>query len=150
MFAASKCPSCGKVHGLELPSKTTICRFCGKRYDPNKGSILGSFRDDVSLRSYLQFRSSPLENATGPTMGVPENDTKDSPVKSGKHSKRWIAEKVLEVIEGEGAEMDTIIESLGHLDIPRESVEACVHDLNLSGSIYLNRKGAYIKVQIRP
>lgn len=58
MFAISRCPFCGRLHGLELPAGSTTCRLCNRRYDPSKGSVVRTFSTDTEMRAFLQGAAS--------------------------------------------------------------------------------------------
>jgi hypothetical protein len=146
MFAVSRCPSCRRLHGLELPLTTTTCRLCGKRYTPSSISALKTFSTDAEMRAFLQGAASIEGGSETPIIDEDApNRTNISPSESRPGRSRVMKMVLLELRGGPRSWAD--LSHISQEGAGPEMLEECLVSLMEQGSIYQMTDGRYSLVE---
>lgn len=146
MFAVSRCPSCRRLHGLELPARTTTCRLCGKRYDPSKGAVIRTFPTDVEMRGFLQGAACIDGGSDQPVIDLEGIRSTRSAISGSKPGRGRILKLVLSELKA-GPKSFSDLTPIANEGNDPEMLEECLASLMEQGIVFRGRDGRYSLVE---
>jgi hypothetical protein len=142
MYAVSRCSSCGRVHGLEVPVSKTTCRWCGKRYDPSKGSIVRTFQDALQMRAFIQGIQSVEGGSDSPIAEDPVEQKVPTPPSASRPGRSRVIRLIRKELSIGPRKFSEILSAMDEGTSP-DLVEECLVAMQESGEAFRNKEGAY-------
>lgn len=145
LYAISRCAHCGKLHGLQLPAATTVCRYCDRRYRVISSSLVMSFdRCDhmmECLRNLSSMKDQTLSNDNSHVIHKVEITVDNNTQNRMKTTsidieiRKWLTESP--------HSHEDLLEKVKVNNIDQDRFEKILSHLLYSGLIYINRNGLY-------
>lgn len=147
-YGVSRCKHCGMLHGLELPVKTTVCRYCSKRYPINRSTFLISFDTHDDMRKYLYDHNhhKDMSNATSYKTEMENlvNEMRINVFKGSKTAKRPKLERSIVIwLRESPVSYEEMLTRIIMEGIEEDKFEKILLLLMENGVIFLGKDGLY-------